>query len=353
MSCKLSGIMPNGSGINRNNTPMSTKIIEKPINPKFPSGNLFPFLDTLAQLRKSDKKSGKNTLKRRAVAKFLTNEMLYGLVDQDSTLKPSYWNSFHCSNSLMQDGKKITGKYCNNRWCSVCNRIRTAKLINGYLPTIKKEITAPFFVTLTIPSVGGDELKATIRQMIVSFARIKDVFRHKRTELRGIRKIECTYNARENSYHPHFHFIIDGEPAAAELINAWLKAYPEAKRVAQDMRPADQGSIMELFKYTTKLITKSDIKREDGKTEITIRPKALDIIFKALYKVRTFQPLGGIKKVPVKEDIEELQAEIFDDLSALTVEVWGWEQKISDWISADGECLTGCEAHKHYKVLKR
>lgn len=318
-----------------------------------PQKNGSAILDTLAQPRKSDKKAGKNTLKRRAVAKFITNEMLYSLVDQDSTLHQSYWNSFHCSESLVQNGKKITGKYCNNRWCIVCNRIRTAKLINGYLPAIKNEIIAPYFVTLTIPNVGGSDLKATIREMIVSFIRIKDVFRHKRSELRGIRKVECTYNARENSFHPHFHMIVDGELAAAELIDRWLKAYPQANRAAQDMRPADEGSMIELFKYTTKLVTKSDIKREDGKAEINIYPEALDVIFKALYKIRTFQAYGGITKVPVSEDIEEIQAELFTDLDALTAEVWNWIQPVSDWVSTDGECLTECEAHKKYKVKKQ
>jgi hypothetical protein len=147
--------------------------------------------------------------------------------------------------------------------------------------------------------------------------------------------------------------IVDGEPAAAELIDRWLKTYPEANRAAQDMRPADEGSMIELFKYTTKLVTKSDIKREDGKAEINIYPEALDVIFKALYKIRTFQAYGGITKVPVSEDVEEIQAELFTDLDALTAEVWSWIQPISDWVSTDGECLTQCEAHKKYKVKKQ
>lgn len=330
---------------------MSTKICNNSQIVSIPEKNEVPFLDTLAQPGTKEKKSGKNTLKRRAVAKFLTNEILFNLVDQDSTLNQSYWNSFHCSNSLVQNGKKITGKYCNNRWCIVCNRIRTAKMINEYFPVIKKEIQQPFFVTLTIPNVGGSVLKQTIRSMLSNIIRINHVFRHRREfRITGIRKIECTYNATENSFHPHFHFIIDGKQAAAELIDHWLKAYPEANRAAQDMRPANDGSMIELFKYTTKLVTKSDITRDGEKTEININPEALDVIFKALYKIRTFQPMGGISKLPVKEDVEELQAELFDDLSALTVDVWGWEQGVSDWVSNDGECLTGCEAHKRYKV---
>lgn len=340
MSRKLSRDYAEGKNMETN----IQQIAQKRANPQ---KNESAILDTLAQLRKSSK----STLKKRAVAKYLTNETCLPLADLDSELKKSYWNTFHCSSQLIQNGKKITGKYCNNRWCIVCNRIRTAKLIKGYLPAIKNEIVSPFFVTLTVPNVGGADLKATVRQMIVSFRRISDVFRHKRRELRGIRKIECTYNARENSFHPHFHFLIDGREAADELVSAWLRVYPEAVRQAQDIRPADEGSFIELFKYTTKLVTKSDIAREGGKAEINIYPEALDIIFKALYRIRTFQPFGGISKVPASEDVEEIQSEEFDDLSALTVDIWGWVQPISDWVSADGELLTDCDAHRRYRVI--
>lgn len=308
-------------------------------------------LDTLAQLRTDSKKKGKNTLKRRAVAKYLTNEIIYGLIDQDSSLKQSYWNSYHCSNILLQDGQKITGKYCNNRWCIVCNRIRTAKMIKGYLPAIKQEIEDPFFVTLTIPNVSGDLLKSTIRGMIKNLTKISDLFRKRRNyQIKGIRKIECTYNRQKNNFHPHIHLLIDGDQVSQELINTWLTYYPDADRHAQDFRPADDNSMIELFKYTTKLTTKNDIKRDGENVEIIYHPEALDIIFKALYKIRTFQPMG-IKKQPVNEDIEDIQSEIYEDIKS-NVEVWSYLQDVSDWVSGSGECLTGCEAHKHYKVLR-
>jgi len=323
---------------------MSTKVENISVDNK-------SLLDTLAQLGTPPKKSGKNNLKRRAVAKYLTNEIIYGLVDQDSSLRKSYWNSYHCSNILLQDGQKITGKYCNNRWCIVCNRIRTAKMIKGYLPTIKQEIEDPYFVTLTIPNVSGDLLKSSIRTMIKNFVRINSLFRHKRGyRIRGIRKIECTYNAERNDFHPHFHLLIDGDKTSQELVNTWLSCYPDADRYAQDVRQADDNSIIELFKYTTKLTTKSDIKREGDNVEIISRPESLDIIFKALYKIRTFQPMG-ITKQPVNEDIEEIQSEIYEDVKS-DIEVWQYLQDVSDWISGSGECLTGCEAYKHYKVLR-
>ena len=89
-------------------------------------------LDTLAQLRTETPSKPPVTLVKRAKAKFLTNGLSFPLIDLNSPLKKSYWLTWHCTSVLLQEGQKITSRYCNNRWCIVCNRIRTAKLINGY-----------------------------------------------------------------------------------------------------------------------------------------------------------------------------------------------------------------------------
>src|ERR1035437_2148495 len=77
-------------------------------------------------------------LKKRARSKFVANALSLALVDTKSELNQSYWNTWHCNETLTQHGNKITARYCNNRWCNTCNRIRTAKLMNGYLPALKK-----------------------------------------------------------------------------------------------------------------------------------------------------------------------------------------------------------------------
>ena len=71
----------------------------------------------------------------------------------------------YCAETIMTDEiGKVTTTYCKNRWCQTCNRIRTARLINGYLPQIK-ELFQPVFVTVTLPTVGGKELKPRIEEM--------------------------------------------------------------------------------------------------------------------------------------------------------------------------------------------
>ncbi len=68
------------------------------------------------------------------------------------------------------------------------------------------------------------------------------------------------------------------------------------------------------MKYTAKLVNKNDYKRLDGgRIEIGIHAKALDTIFQALYRKRTYQ--GGIKAKAI-EDVSELQSEVYEEITS-------------------------------------
>ena len=327
-----------------------TKLLQNNIQIKTFDQKVPLLLDTLAQPVTKLGQKHTNTLKtyeKRARAKYLGNALVLELVKLDSPLKKSYWNTWHCSNIILQDGKKLTSTYCNNRWCPVCNRIRTAKLIKSYLPDLNKMVE-PQFVTLTIVSIKGKDLQSAIEGMTKEIIRIKDLFKNRRSfRINGIRKIEVTYNPVTDEYHPHFHIVLDGRNVGKELINEWLSRYTDANRGAQDIRDADENSMLELFKYTTKLTTKNGIIKEGDKTVIEVNPEALDTIYRALYKKRTFQSMGWVKQV--SEDIDEVDAQIVEDVDE-DVEVWKWEQEASDWVSGAGELLTGCDACERYEL---
>jgi len=328
-----------------------TNVVQNISKIKNPNGNFGPSLDMLAQPHtKSTGKSANSlqNLKRRARAKFIGRALVLELVKIDSPLKKSYWNTWHCSNEILQDGKTLTSKYCNNRWCPVCNRIRTGKLIKGYMSELAK-MQDPQFVTLTIPNVPGEDLKDTIEDMISTFIKIKNLFYGRRAyKLNGIRKVEVTHNDETGEYHPHFHLVLDGREVGEALIAEWLKRYSDANRRAQDIRRADENSMIELFKYTTKLTTKNKVTRDGNKIVMQINPEALDVIFQALYRKRTFQAMGWVKMV--SEDIDELDAQEIEDMEE-GCDVWSWEQEVSDWVNSAGELLTGCDAYCTY-VLK-
>lgn len=307
-------------------------------------GGSLPLLDTSAQLPTNTKQaSALKNFKKRARAKFVTTEVVSRLVKQPSPLENSYKTTLRCSGHLTEASGKLSGLYCGQRWCLVCSRIRTARCIAGYLPTLEA-MPNKWFVTLTRRNCAAYRLKDVIRTMIKDAANIHRVLKEKqKLRYSSLRKIECTYSEKRRDFHPHFHFIFSSEASARAFLAAWLRRYPDllptgrknpngASLVGQDIRPADNNSCLELFKYFTKVISK-----DPKETDYRIHIKALDTMYIAMRGVRVFQPSGAVKLV--SEELEELQAEAIErnQLAA-----WSWLNSSADWINKEtGELLTG------------
>jgi hypothetical protein len=171
--------------------------------------------------------------------------------------------------------------------------------------------------------------------MTHQFQLILKEFRKDKVKVIGLRKLECTYNPIRNDFHPHFHLLVSGKHIAEQIVLDWLKRYPTANRKAQDIRKADNGSVMELFKYFSKIITNK-----------SIHVNALDTIFQAMRGLRVYQPIG-IKKV--SEEIEEIDSQIYEELEKAE-KVWDWID--IDWIDTNtGECFTGYTPDDRIKQL--
>jgi hypothetical protein len=280
-------------------------------------------------------------LRKRAKSKYITNGMILALVDLKSDLGKSYWNTYHCNESLLQNGKKITSKFCNNRFCSTCNRVRTMKLLNGYESPLNS-LKDKYFVTLTVPNVKGAELKTTIDKILAEFRLIQKTFEKRKTPIIGIRKLECTYNPKSDSFHPHLHILISGKSVASNVLIEWLKRFPEVNKNAQDMRMADNNAVEEVFKYFAKMVTGKGKNRK-------IYIASLDIIFLSMRNRRVFQPMG-IKKY-ISEEIEELQSKEYDIPEANRTLFW--DNPSHDWVDPiTGEVLTGyIPGEKEKKLL--
>lgn len=277
----------------------------------------------------------KGILLNRARKKYIS----YGLSSRlyfdnnSSPLNPSYFGSMLCCDVLRQEGKKLETSYCNQRWCLNCNRIRTARLITGYLSQIQS-FKSPYFVTLTKRTVKGCDLPASIEQMAVTWRKITDMARKTRNEFKGVRKAECTIRP-DDMYHYHFHLVIDGKKNAEWLIHAWIQRMgDDAQAQAQDMRVANDNSLKELFKYFTKLTTKNI----EGK-KVMFDTVRMDVIFQAMRGKRVFQPFGGLKIIT--EEIEDIIGEEYEHLED---ECCNWKWYKEDWINELGECLTGYDA---------
>lgn len=269
--------------------------------------------------------------KKRARKKFTSLAIATHLAEQnpDSPLYKSYERSKHCMETLTPNAEgRLTAHYCKNRWCPVCQSIRIAVLINGYKPQLEK-LKDPYFVTLTRPTCTAEELPWQIKRMGIAWRKLKH--RKSLQQAKGIRKAECTTRP-DGLYHYHFHIIIEGKENAEYLIKSWLELNPDSDRKAQDMRPADCSSMIELFKYFTKLLAKD----KAGHRHM-MDYKRLDVIFRALSGKRIYQPFGGLSMVS-----EEIEDENLKATREIAEQVYQWLYQ--DWVGMDyGDLLTEYE----------
>ena len=304
-------------------------------------------LDNIAQLPTAPKieglKGAKTNLKsyeKRAKGKFYTQNINGPLCYIDSPIHKLYERAYHCNNTLYQKGDKITAKYCNSRTCINCNRIRTAKLIKGYLIPLKELANIEpdnnlEFVTLTIPNCKPEELNDIVYSMKKNLTNLIRVIREKRKiDISGITKIECTYNDNENTFHPHFHLIVN-KNSGQLIIDEWLKRYTEAAHWCQKTQKADTGSLLEMFKYTTKFLIKDNTTKRQK-----IYTHAIDLIMQSFYKKRTIQPFGKLKKLKdeVSEEVEELiseHIEEFEDKDEEFICNWNWCPERNNWFASN------------------
>jgi len=206
------------------------------------------------------------------------------------------------------------------------------------------------FLTLTVRNCQADELADTVEAMYQAFHRIlKHLCKYSKVHLRGVRKLECTYNVEEKTYHPHFHILFEGTPEDGErLIQMWMaKFFDRTDRAAQNCMPANRESIIELFKYFTKVISKA----RSTQNRIFC-PEAMDVIFRAIQGRRTFQSFGFL--LPKEEMIETVEDSdgVVEAWKEVEVEImWSWSQAVHDWTSDGGEVLTEYEPTVEDKEL--
>jgi len=306
---------------------ISRKLIKKP-----------PILDTLAQLPPNTLKG----LQKRARSKWYTIAIVSRLkYIETTTLKKYYSHAWNCNHKLYQDGKKLTSRYCNTRLCHICTRIRTAKLMNGYVDQLMK-LDNIQFVTLTLPNCKGKDLNLIVTRILKQIVLIIRNLREKKgIKISGIRKLEITYNVSTDTFHPHLHLLVD-KNCGNLIVAQWLKRMPTAKREGWDykkkcivdlqvVQTADKGALSEIFKYTTKIIV-----AKKGQMDVYIQP--LNTILECLYKRRCFQPFGIVKMV--SEDVGELEGQVYADLEDNGGGITEWLWKDCDWIN-EKNTLTG------------
>ena len=307
-----------------------------------------PRLDTLAQLDNAPQKNRNAdaylSLQKRAFSKYYTRKILMPLIDLKNSRKNLYWNTYHCCNTLEQDWEgKIISKYCKNRWCIVCNRIRSGILHHTHKKSLETVPTK--FITLTTDltskCVTIDDLKETLDIYNKAWNKVWRNTKNKYGKLKCLRKIEVTYSFKYGWYHPHFHILLESNSDEADFVlSQWLRLFPKANIDAQNISIADEGAYSEIFKYLCKMydVVKN---KKTGKMDFVMPYPAqkLDDIFSALKGRRIFQSYN-LTDVEI-DDFEDLKATIFTDEARNYSTLWGWEQEVRTWVDYNtGELRT-------------
>ncbi|MEM6696767.1 MAG: protein rep [Bacteroidota bacterium] len=319
-------------------------------------------LDTIAQLDTGSSKcccknQELNAIQKRARSKFLSYNLIKKLYELDSPLKSSYGRSLGCTDKVEVVNGVATSRYCKNRFCLVCARIRTAVLLEKYKKSLEEEITDPYFLTLTLPNVKAYELADCIKQMFKTFVKIKEKYKRRFSrktediELKAVVKLECTFNSKRVDFNPHLHVIVNTKHVGKYMRSEWLERYPTASKKAQDLRKADENSKIELFKYSTKLMSQIE-DFENGKDKVKpIIVESLDVIFRALHKVRTLRAYGFKLEVDESFGDEDLQAVTHvqkDDGE------FDYTPEACDWINKEtGEMLAEWQAGERERFFVR
>ncbi len=287
--------------------------------------------------------NNRKALKGRAKRKLITQKMMLSLVDVSDSKesiknKKGYWNTYHCQNKVFTSNDKLYGKYCKNRFCTVCCSIRKADIINRYLPVLQNW-PEPYFVTLTVKAVPRYKLKAVMKSMNRGIKRIinkyrKRKLRSKGIKLEGIRSLECNFNCTKRTYNPHFHFIVPKKEVADILIREWLQCSKEGWTVPQAQKMSkvfnNEIALIEIVKYGSKIFTEPDInKKINSKDKPKIYAAALYNIFDAMKGLRIFERFGfnlpkeSTTKLPAVSIVKDYQA-------------WEYDLKGFDWFNAIG-----------------
>lgn len=311
-----------------------------------------PPLDTLAQLDNEPQTLGVNnayeTLQRRAFSKYYTIKILMPLIDLKNARQKKYWNTFHCCNTLEQNADgKIISKYCKNRWCIICNRIRSGILHNTHRRVLERVSTR--FITLTSnftrKCITTADLIETLDLYYLSWNKVWRNTKNKYGKLKCLRKTEVTYSFRDGWFHPHFHIILECNSDEADFVLAqWKRIIKENDGFAGDdgnhHRIADEGTFAETFKYLCKMYDIVENKKTGELDFILPYPaQKLDDIYSALKGRRIFQSYN-LKDVEI-DNFDDLQATIFTDEIREYHTLWDWEQELKTWVDYEtGELRT-------------
>lgn len=238
------------------------------------------------------------------------NNLLVKDMIQSHLSASGYARFMYCSTYLSfladktKTHKKVeTANFCKNRFCPMCSWRKSVKdtlelsVMTDWIHNVHKKKF--IFMTLTVPNVSGDMLNDEIKSINEAFKLLFKYDELKRIAKGFVRKLEVTYNADRDDYHPHLHVMIAVNAnyfkskdylSRERVLELWKRAKKDNSITQVDVRaikPTNEGSyidsVLEVAKYTAKdadLLASQDV---------------FDVFYKAL-KGKRLLGFGGLYK---------------------------------------------------------
>lgn len=211
---------------------------------------------------------------------------------------------------LISEHQEILGaKFCHQRICPICNYRKSTKTWHKMHEIVSHLENKDYvLITLTVKNCNAEILAKTLSELLQSFKRLTNRKTWQKAFTGYFRGVEITYNAKENTYHPHIHVLahcsnsyfrenyIDND----KLRQMWQKSARLNYYVQTDIRKVENNKkgIAEVAKYAVKMSSILE-------TTITSQKlKAVQILNSVLYKRRLVALGGDIKKVAQELNID-------------------------------------------------
>lgn len=249
----------------------------------------------------------------------------------------------------------LSANFCRDRFCQMCMWRRSLKFYSqlsqvlDYLGADHKYL----FLTLTVRNVH----QRTLRQQLDDMQRAWRYMYNKspvwRRYVQGaVRSVEVTYNAKDGTYHPHYHVLLAVAPNYAECTGpylswqAWFGLWQSALEVdylpscrINVVRGASEG-IRETVKYSVK---PSDVY---GSADLAFDASRLVGLRSVLSHVRMISFIGvfrAARKILQQDDVEtgdlvNVSGEVRSDVYDLIVRFrWRHGVYVADSIQDNGD----------------
>ena len=167
-------------------------------------------------------------------------------------------------------------------------------------------------------------------------------------KIKGIKSLECNFNAAMRWYNPHFHIITPNRQIALYIKQEWKKEWNKnglymASENAQDVRKIEnvESGLIEVIKYGAKMLSEPNPnkkkKRSKGNLDgLTLYAKGLHTIYKAFDSHQLFKSFGF--RLP------EENKKTTNSKSIAKYDVWKYRIKDMDWVNTStGSYLTDYE----------